>query len=45
MTAQKKSEHTTFHRLGEILDGDINELLENIIAADQTARLAKMNEE
>ena len=35
----------TSHRLGEILDGDINELLENIIAADQTARLAKMNEE
>ena len=30
----------TSHRLGEILDGDINELLENIIAADQTARLA-----
>ena len=35
----------TSHRLGEILDGDINELLENIIAADQTARLAKMSEE
>ena len=35
----------TSHRLGEILDGDLNELLENIIAADQTARLAKMNEE
>ena len=44
MTDQKKSEHTTY-RLGEILDGDLNELLENIIAADQTARLAKMNEE
>ena len=35
----------TSHRLGEILDGDINELLENIIAADQTARLAKMSEQ
>ena len=34
----------TSHRLGEILDGDINELLQNIIAADQTAKLAKLNE-
>lgn len=34
----------TSHRLNEILDGDINELLQNIIAADQSARLAKMNE-
>ena len=34
----------TSHRLGEILDGDINEVLDNIIAADQAARLAKMNE-
>ena len=34
----------TSHRLNEILDGDINEVLDNIIAADQAARLAKMNE-
>ena len=34
----------TSHSLGEILDGDINELLQNIIAADQTAKLAKLNE-
>lgn len=34
----------TSHRLGEILDGDINELLQNIIAADQTAKLAKLNQ-
>ena len=34
----------TSHRLGEILDGDINELLQNIIAADQAAKLAKLNE-
>lgn len=34
----------TSHRLSEILDGDINEVLDNIIAADQAARLAKMNE-
>ncbi len=34
----------TSHRLNEILNGDINEVLDNIIAADQAARLAKMNE-
>jgi len=34
----------TSHRLSEILNGDINEVLDNIIAADQAARLAKMNE-
>lgn len=34
----------TSHRLNEILGGDINELLQNIIAADQAARLAKLNE-
>lgn len=34
----------TSHRLGEILNGDINELLQNIITADQTAKLAKMGE-
>ena len=35
----------TSHRLNEILDGDLNELLDNIIAVDQAAKLAKMNEE
>ncbi len=34
----------TSHRLNEILGGDINELIQNIIAADQAARLAKLNE-
>lgn len=34
----------TSHRLNEILNGDIDEVLDNIIAADQAARLAKMNE-
>jgi len=33
----------TSHRLDEILDGDINEVLDNIIAADQAAKLAKIN--
>ncbi len=35
----------TSHRLNEILDGDINELLENIIAADQAAKLSRLQEE
>ncbi len=34
----------TSHRLNEILAGDITELIDNIIAADQTAKLAKLNE-
>ena len=34
----------TSHRLNEILEGDLSELLQNIIAADQTAKLAKLNE-
>ncbi len=34
----------TSHRLSEILDGDIDEVLENIIAADQAAKLANLNE-
>lgn len=35
----------TLHRLNEILGGDLTELIESIISADQTAKLAKMNEE
>lgn len=35
----------TSHRLGEILDGDITELLQNIITADQAMRLSSLNEE
>ena len=35
----------TRHRLNEILEGDLTELLDNIIAVDQAAKLAKMNEE
>ena len=34
----------TSHRLQEVLNGDIQELLDNLIAADQAAKLAKMNE-
>ncbi len=34
----------TSHRLQEVLNGDIQEILDNLIAADQAAKLAKMNE-
>jgi len=34
----------TSHRLNEVLEGDINEILQNIIVADQTAKLEKLNE-
>lgn len=34
----------TSHRLNEILDGDLSEVIESIIAADQAAKLANMSE-
>ncbi len=34
----------TSHRLNEILNGDINELLQNLITADQTAKLSHLQE-
>lgn len=34
----------TLYKIDAILDGDIEELLDSLIAADQTAKLAKMNE-
>ncbi|MCR5792139.1 MAG: peptide chain release factor 1 [Lachnospiraceae bacterium] len=34
----------TSHRLDEVLNGDLTEILDNLIAADQAAKLAKMNE-
>ncbi len=33
----------TLHRLDGVLDGDIQEIIDNLIAADQAAKLAKMN--
>lgn len=35
----------TSHRLEEILNGDLIELIDNLIAADQAIRLSKLNEE
>ena len=34
----------TSHRLDEIMNGDIQEIIDNLIAADQAAKLANMNE-
>ena len=34
----------TLHRLDAILDGDMDEVIDSLIAADQSAKLAKMNE-
>lgn len=34
----------TLHRLDAILNGDLDEIIDSLIAADQTARLAKMNQ-
>lgn len=35
----------TFHKLGQIMDGDIYELIDSCIAADQAAKLANINED
>ena len=35
----------TLHKLDSILNGDIDEIIDSLIAADQTAKLAKMNED
>ncbi len=35
----------TLHRLESILDGDIQEIVDSLVAADQAAKLAQMNEE
>ncbi|BBF44327.1 peptide chain release factor 1 [Lachnospiraceae bacterium KM106-2] len=35
----------TLHRLDAIMDGDIEEVVDSLIAADQAAKLANMNEE
>ena len=34
----------TLHKLETIIDGDLNEVLDSLIAADQAAKLANMNE-
>ena len=35
----------TSHRLEQILNGDIGEIIDSCIAADQAAKLAQVNEE
>ena len=34
----------TLHKLDTVLNGDIDEIIDNLVAADQTAKLAKMND-
>lgn len=34
----------TLHRLDNVLNGDLDEIIDSLIAADQTAKLAQMNE-
>ena len=34
----------TLYKIDAIMDGDIQELIDNLTAADQTAKLAKMNQ-
>ena len=35
----------TLYKIDSIMDGDIDELLDSLIAADQAAKLSAMNEE
>lgn len=35
----------TLHRLDQIMNGDLDEIIDSLIAADQAAKLANMNEE
>ena len=34
----------TLYKIDSIMDGDLQELIDSLIAADQAAKLAKMNE-
>jgi peptide chain release factor 1 len=35
----------TLHQLGKIMDGDLEEIIHSLIAADQAAKLSKLNEQ
>ena len=35
----------TLHQLDEVMNGNLHELIDSLIAADQAAKLANMNEE
>ena len=35
----------TLYKIDAIMDGDIQELIDSLIAADQAAKLSRMNEE
>ena len=36
--------HLTLYRIGDIMNGDLNELIDSLTAADQAAKLAKLGE-
>ena len=35
----------TLHKLDQVMNGDLDEIIDSLIAADQAAKLAKMNEQ
>ena len=35
----------TLYKIDSVMDGDLDELIDSLIAADQAAKLAKLNEE
>ncbi len=35
----------TLHKLDQVMNGDLDEIIDSLTAADQAAKLAKMNEE
>ena len=35
----------TLHKLDSVMNGDLDEIIDSLIAADQAAKLANMNEE
>ena len=34
----------TLHRLDDVMNGDLSEIIDSLIAADQAIRLSKLNE-
>ena len=35
----------TLHKLDQVMNGDLDEIIDSLTAADQAAKLAKMNEQ
>ena len=43
-TCDRPQDQADLYKIDAIMDGDIQELIDSLIAADQAAKLAKMNE-